>query len=112
MIDTKLVLTLSCADRHGIVAGVTTFLAQHHYNISESSQYEDRIEKRFFMRTEISAVNQSATPLSDLIVKFSALADKDNMQWQIKDLSEKPKVVLAVSQWGHCLNTLLHKWKE
>ncbi len=112
MIDTKLVLTLSCADRHGIVAGVTTFLAQQHYNISESSQYEDRIEKRFFMRTEISAVNQSATPLSDLIVKFSALADKDNMQWQIKDLSEKPKVVLAVSQWGHCLNTLLHKWKE
>lgn len=112
MQDSKLVLTLSCADRHGIVADVTTFLAQHHYNISESSQYEDPVEKQFFMRTEISPVNDQSTPVHQLISEFSNIAMRDKMQWQIKDLSEKPKVVLAVSQWGHCLNTLLHKWKE
>lgn len=112
MNDTKLVLTLSCNDRHGIVADVTTLLAAHNYNISESSQYEDRQEKRFFMRTEISPVNASASNLETLKKAFSSVAKKDEMEWALKDLNVKPKVVLAVSQWGHCLNTLLHKWKE
>jgi formyltetrahydrofolate deformylase len=112
MNEIKLVLTLSCQDRHGIVAAVTTFLASHHYNISESSQYEDPTEKRFFMRTEISPVDETATPLVKLKQAFSDIANGDNMEWDLKDLSSKPKVVLAVSQWGHCLNTLLHKWKE
>jgi formyltetrahydrofolate deformylase len=108
----KLVLTLSCQDRHGIVAAVTTFLALHNYNISESSQYEDSLEKRFFMRTEISPVDSSAMPLAELKQAFSKIAILDEMDWELKDLSIKPKVVLAVSQWGHCLNALLHKWKE
>jgi formyltetrahydrofolate deformylase len=112
MNDTKLVLTLSCEDRHGIVADVTTLLAAHNYNISESSQYEDRQEKRFFMRTEISPVDAKASSFSDLKRAFSEIAIKDEMDWQLTDLSIKPKVVLAVSRWGHCLNTLLHKWKE
>ena len=109
---TKLVLTLSCNDRHGIVADVTTLLAAHNYNISESSQYEDRQEKRFFMRTEISPVNDAASNFETLQKAFSSVAEKDEMDWALKDLNVKPKVVLAVSQWGHCLNTLLHKWKE
>ena len=112
MNDTKLVLTLSCNDRHGIVADVTTLLAAHNYNISESSQYEDRQEKRFFMRTEISPVNDAASNFETLQKAFSSVAEKDEMDWALKDLNVKPKVVLAVSQWGHCLNTLLHKWKE
>ena len=112
MNETKLVLTLSCCDRHGIVADVTTLLAAHNYNISESSQFEDASQKRFFMRTEISAVNEQATPLSELKAAFGSIASKDGMEWDIKDLAQKPRVVLAVSQWGHCLNTLLHKWKE
>jgi formyltetrahydrofolate deformylase len=112
MNETKLVLTLSCHDRHGIVADVTTLLAAHNYNISESSQYEDKQEKRFFMRTEISPVNSDATSFDGLKAAFSEIAQKDSMDWVLKDLSIRPKVVLAVSQWGHCLNTLLHKWKE
>lgn len=112
MDNLQIVLTLSCIDRHGIVADVTTLLAKHNYNISESSQFEDAQEKRFFMRTEISPANENASPIAALKDAFSEVAKKDNMQWQIKDLAQKPKVVLAVSQWGHCLNTLLHKWKE
>ncbi|HZY51464.1 MAG TPA: ACT domain-containing protein, partial [Devosia sp.] len=36
------VLTLSCADRPGIVAAVTTELAALNANISESNQFWDR----------------------------------------------------------------------
>lgn len=107
----RLVLTLSCPDRHGIVADVTAFLAQHNYNIEESSQFEDRQEKRFFMRTELAPVSDKATPLDQLKEKFSQLKGTDQMCWELRDLGVKPKVVIAVSRWGHCLNTLLHKWK-
>lgn len=107
----RLVLTLSCPDRHGIVASVTAFLAQHNYNIEESSQFEDPQERRFFMRTELEPANPQATPLTELTEQFARLEVTDNMDWQIRDLSIRPKVVIAVSRWGHCLNALLHKWK-
>ncbi len=108
----RLVLTLSSPDRHGIVADVTAFLAKHNYNIEESSQFEDRQEKRFFMRTELAAVNANATPLDTLKVGFEQLTQNEPMVWQISQLNDRPKVVLAVSRWGHCLNNMLHKWKE
>jgi formyltetrahydrofolate deformylase len=44
------VLTLSCADRPGIVAAVTTELAALNANISESNQFWDRETGTFFMR--------------------------------------------------------------
>lgn len=107
----RYVLTFSCPDRHGLVAMVTRFLAENNYNIEESSQYEDRVEKRFFMRTEFSAANDNAIEIELLRQQFGALAQNDDMQWSLCDLSERPKLILAVSRWGHCLNTLLHKWK-
>ena len=108
---TRYVLTFSCPDRHGLVAMVTRFLAENNYNIEESSQYEDRVEKRFFMRTEFSAANDDAVNVELLRQQFAALAQNDKMEWSLCDLSERPKLILAVSRWGHCLNTLLHKWK-
>ncbi|WP_439133928.1 formyltetrahydrofolate deformylase [Pseudomaricurvus sp.] len=107
----RLVLTLSCPDRHGIVADVTAFLAQHNYNIEESSQFEDRQERRFFMRTELAPVNDQATPIETLKNEFTQLSGTEQMCWQIRNLEVKPKVVIAESRWGHCLNNLLHKWK-
>ncbi len=112
MMQQRLVLTLSCPDRHGIVADVTTFLAENNYNVEEASQFEHRQERRFFMRTELAPVNQQAIPFEQLREQFSVLAEKDGMDWQLRDLADKPKVVIAVSRWGHCLNALLHKWKE
>lgn len=108
----RLVLTLSSPDRHGIVADVTAFLAKNNYNIEESSQFEDRQEKRFFMRTELAPVSREATPLEQLQVEFSELTKADPMSWEITPFAHRPKVVIAVSRWGHCLNNLLHKWKE
>lgn len=112
MTTSHFVLTLNCRDRCGIVADVTNFLAKHRYNITESSQFEDNLESRFFMRTEIRPLDEQSTPLEQLRREFAALAANDQMDWQLSDLNCKAKVVLAVSKWGHCLNALLHKWKE
>jgi len=49
------VLTLSCADRPGIVAAITTELAALSANIAESNQFWDRETGRFFMRLAFTA---------------------------------------------------------
>ena len=50
MSDRIQVLSLSCDDKPGIVAAVTTELASLGANIAESNQFWDRLTNRFFMR--------------------------------------------------------------
>jgi formyltetrahydrofolate deformylase len=45
-----LILTLSCPDRAGLVAGVTKLLADRGGNILDSQQFNDTESRRFFMR--------------------------------------------------------------
>jgi len=44
------VLTLSCPNRPGIVAAVSTFLFEAGANIAEAQQYDDPESQRFFAR--------------------------------------------------------------
>ena len=52
----NLVLNLSCNDRPGIVASVTTELAALGANIADSHQFWDRETGRFFMRIESTLI--------------------------------------------------------
>jgi len=45
-----MILTLSCPDRHGIVAAVSAFLLQRDANISDAQQFGDAQSGQFFMR--------------------------------------------------------------
>ena len=46
------ILRLTCADKKGIVAAVTSFIARNNGNIVNLDQYTDPAAKRFFMRLE------------------------------------------------------------
>ena len=52
------VLTLVCADRVGIVAAVSQFLAERGGFITDSQQYADREAGRFFMRVAFEATDE------------------------------------------------------
>jgi len=45
-----MILTLSCPDRHGIVAAVSAFLFERDCNISDAQQFGDAGSQTFFMR--------------------------------------------------------------
>ena len=47
---TSLILTLTCPDKPGIVASLSSILAENGFNITESQQYSDIEHNRFFMR--------------------------------------------------------------
>jgi len=106
----EIVLTFSCQDSKGIVAAVATLFATLGFNIKESSQFEDVDQRRFFMRTLFEC--PPGYSLSQIRSLFKPLAEQYQMDWQISDNKVKPRVLIAVSQWGHCLNALLNSWKN
>ncbi|PCH62755.1 MAG: formyltetrahydrofolate deformylase [SAR86 cluster bacterium] len=106
------VLTVSCPERNGIVRAVSDFLYQRGATISEAAQHRDPIIDKFFMRIEFEHVETDGSSAATLDQDFTDIAKQFEMQWNFFDLSNKPRVLLAVSQHGHCLNDLLHRWES
>lgn len=107
----ELVLKFSCEDRPGIVASVAGLFSLQGFNIRESSQFEDVQERRFFMRTVLKSV-EGPKRLADVKSAFQSVADRYGMNWELWESHGKTRVLVAVSQWGHCLNSLLNAWKS
>ncbi|MEU4702926.1 formyltetrahydrofolate deformylase [Nonomuraea dietziae] len=103
--NAEYVLTLSCPDRPGVVAAVSGLLAGRGCNITESQQFGDQAAKRFFMRVQFTA----ALPQDELSSAFAGLVPEFGMDFKLRDLSVKPKVLILVSKFGHCLNDLLYR---
>jgi formyltetrahydrofolate deformylase len=106
----KYILTISCPDATGIVAEVASFLRDRQCFIDESFQYGDPATSRFFMRAVFTRVPGS--PVIDAITDaFAAIGGRFRMEWSMVPADRKPKVLIAVSKMGHCLNDLLHRWQ-
>jgi formyltetrahydrofolate deformylase len=108
----KYVLTVSCPEANGIVRAVSDFLFQRGATISEAAQHRDPIIDRFFMRVEFEEVEADLPSAEKLDEDFRSISDHFAMQWNFFDLRKRPKVLLAVSQHGHCLIDLLHRWSS
>jgi formyltetrahydrofolate deformylase len=106
MATSSFVLTLSCLDRIGIVSNVTRGLADASLNITESQQFGDPATGLFFMRVRVEGEGTDVAAVRD---GLSAIEDEFSMSWQLHDLSERPRMLLLVSRFGHCLNDLLYR---
>lgn len=103
-------LLVSCADRPGIVAAVSSFLAQAGANITQSDQYTtDPQGGEFFMRVEFRAADEVS---ADLERGFAAVAERFGMDWRISRPGERKRVALMVSKPDHCLLDLLWRWRR
>ncbi|HQS98687.1 MAG: formyltetrahydrofolate deformylase [Hydrogenophilales bacterium 16-64-46] len=109
--DRRYALTLSCPDRVGIVAAVSSLIARHQGWIVEASHHADAPAERFFMRQEIRA-DSLPFDLATLKQKFAPIAAEFDMDWRITDSAEKKRVAILVSQQGHCLYDLLARWQS
>lgn len=103
------VLVLSCADVRGIVAAVSSFLAEHDCFIREAHQFGDESTGKFFMRCDFLA-GGNTPERAELETRFrKKVAAPFSMRWQLHDLTKKMRVMMMVSKEGHCLNDLLHR---
>jgi len=104
----SLILTISCPDTVGIVAAVSGFLASRGLFITESAHYGDTLTGRFFMRTVFL---DDPAGLSKLSAGFAEVGRRFDMEWRITDPSHKPRLLLLVSKFDHCLNDLLYRYR-
>lgn len=106
------ILTISCPDTTGIVFSVSKFLFEQGCNILDSAQFGDESTNLFFLRVHFALPKDAVLSEQDLSQGFRPVAAGFNMQFRFFDAKVKPRVLLMVSKFGHCLNDLLFRWKS
>jgi formyltetrahydrofolate deformylase len=107
MTITSHILTLSCADRPGLVADVAGLLARHRGNILEAQQFNDTDSRLFFMRIAFEMMDDA--PREPLAEAFETFAAANGMQWSLRAAADQRRVLMLVSKFDHCLGDLLYR---
>jgi formyltetrahydrofolate deformylase len=107
----RYILLVQCPDRRGVVAAVAGYLADNHASIVESNHFNDSLHDEFFMRVVFRRDGPGMPDLAELEAGFAPNARAFDMTCSFHDASAKPRVLIAVSKFGHCLYDLLHRWR-
>ena len=108
------ILTLSCPDKPGIIHAVTGVFATHGHNILDLQQFSDPVSERFFMRVHFAPTTKEGSDPSStahLTAPLEALAQTWTMDYDVRPMTRKMRVLIMVSKIGHCLNDLLFRMK-
>ncbi|MGQ0529211.1 MAG: formyltetrahydrofolate deformylase, partial [Panacagrimonas sp.] len=111
--ETTARLLVTCPDRPGIVAAVTTFLYHHGVNITELDQHSsDASGGRFFLRLEFQTPNLDVS--SDVMSRAfgEVVGQRFNMDWRMSFAAQRPRMVVLVSKHDHALLELLWRWSR
>ena len=102
-------MTLTCDDRPGIVAAVSSALLQVSANIVENQQYSDLGTDLFFMRTLFDA---DTADVQTVLAAIDASPAIEHQHLAVRPVEERCRTIILVSKFDHCLLDLLHRWKS
>jgi formyltetrahydrofolate deformylase len=100
-------LTLTCPNRPGIVAAVSTYIFELGGDIEEAQQFDDKASKRFFMRVSFSCNTDAQT----LKTGFVSIAKRFDLTWDLRAVKDLKRVLIMASKLDHCLVDLLYRWR-
>src|SRR5208283_2919073 len=107
------VLLISCPDRKGEVATIADFVYRHNGNILHADEHGDAESGLFLMRVEFDAtdfdIDLSQPNLGDFSRQFSPIAEIFGMKWRLALASQRPRMIILVSKYDHCLVDLLYR---
>jgi len=101
-------LLVTCPDRPGLVAAVSSFLADRGANIVHADQHIDRSLGLFLQRVEFELDGIDVDALAD---DFGVLARPLSMTWTLERSEPPARVAVLVSRQPHCLMDLLGRWR-
>ncbi len=104
-------LKLSCPDRVGLLARLSSFVAEHGGNLVEVHQFTDVPTGWFFARLAIDT-HTLREDIIDLRRAFQPLVEELDAEWSLRPAESRMRVVLMVSKLGHCLADLLWRWRS
>ncbi len=106
-------LLISCDDRPGIVAAITTFLFERGANITQSDQYSTDPEGGTFFLRMVFHLRGLGARLEQLRAEFAEeVAGRFGMRFRLHDASVPKRVAILVSRYDHCLLDLLWRWRR
>jgi formyltetrahydrofolate deformylase len=105
------VLLISCPDRKGIVATISDFVFNHNGNILHADEHADEGSNLFLMRVEFDPTDLDID-LAEFSKHFNPIAEKFEMQWRLALSNHRPKMIILVSKYDHCLVDLLYRHKS
>ena len=112
------ILLISCPDQKGEVATIADFVYRHGGNILHADEHADEESGLFLMRVEfdpkdfdIDLTQKDLTDkhLADFAKHFSPIAEKFHMNWRLALSSHRPRMIILVSKYDHCLVDLLYR---
>jgi len=105
------ILLISCPDRKGIVATISDFVFKRNGNILHADEHADEESNLFLMRVEFDPSGFDID-LADFSRHFTPIAENFEMQWRLARSNYRPKMIILVSKYDHCLVDLLYRHKS
>jgi formyltetrahydrofolate deformylase len=107
------ILLISCPDQKGEVATIADFVYRHNGNILHADEHADQESGLFLMRVEFDPkdfdIDLSDKNLADFTKHFSPIAEKFQMNWRLAQSLHRPRMIILVSKYDHCLVDLLYR---
>jgi len=102
------ILLISCPDRKGEVATIADFVYRHNGNILHADEHGDEESGLFLMRVEFDPKDFDID-LADFGKHFTPIAETFAMNWRLAQSSQRPRMIIFVSKYDHCLVDLLYR---
>jgi formyltetrahydrofolate deformylase len=110
------ILLITCPDAKGEVAAIADFVYRHGGNILHADEHADAESGLFLMRVEFDPkdfdIDLTQKHLADFARHFSPIAEKFKMNWRLAQSSHRPRMIIFVSKYDHCLVDLLYRQKS
>jgi formyltetrahydrofolate deformylase len=107
------ILLVSCPDAKGEVATIADFVYRHNGNILHADEHADEESGLFLMRVEFDPkdfdIDLADKDLTEFGKHFSPIAEKFQMTWRLAQSSHRPRMIILVSKYDHCLVDLLYR---
>ncbi len=109
------ILTLKCPDAPGIVHTVSGALLEVGGNIVENAQFSEPETNTFCLRTEFESNVADPKAIKDAIEQ--RLMDErgigiDSAELAVHTIDYRPRIMILVSKFDHCLVDLLYRWRN
>jgi formyltetrahydrofolate deformylase len=102
------ILLVACPDRKGEVASIADFVYRHNGNILHADEHADEESGLFLMRVEFDPKDFDLD-LADFGKYFAPVAENFQMKWRLAQSSQRPRMIILVSKYDHCLIDLLYR---
>mgnify|MGYP006072187701 FL=1 len=105
------IFTGTCRAGSGVVAAVTSFLAERDCYICALEQFDDESTGKFFMRAVFRLQANSPT-IETIKNTFHQVSNTFDMEWHVYDPDVPVKTLILVSKFDHCLDDILYRRRK